>query len=323
MTRATKRSDAMALSGVRSEKGLVDRPVSGTYLVVPAGVQIEGDRLIWTHVLDPWSDAETRARIVNPGPKLLDEFIGLSHSGNDEVVRFAMKWGVLGICEHGLPHTHSQNVHDFLDKQSYCELRLLPSPDAFVRRGWEPLASWMYYSKQAQMMLRTAAWLHQGKVVEDCEAARSLGLPSLKERPFRERARAQMNRLKSEVNHWLLIGAVRPILCVDDKMTFRIELGTKADSWNNQDAKTLLPYSGEWQGTTLFGALGVQLMMAISRSEGLAFCSGCQRSYSPSRKINTARHNYCPSCRTAGIPSTIASRRYRKTLKAKASQQEP
>ena len=309
----------MALSGVRSEKGLVDRPISATYLVVPAGVEIEGDRLVWTHVLDPWSDAETRARINNPGPKLLDEFIDLSQAGNDNVVRFAERWGVLGICEHGLPRTHIRKVDDLVDIESYCRLRLLPSPDALVRRGWEPLASWVYYAEQARMMLTAASWLHQSKLVEDGDAARKLGLPRLQNWPFHDRLRAQMNCLKSQVCRWLLIGAVRPILSLDDKMTFRIELGAKADSWNYQDAKTLLPYSGEWEGTTLFGALGVQLMMAISRSEGLAFCSFCQRPYSPSRQIDPDRHNYCPSCRAAGIPSTIASRKYRKTLRDDAA----
>jgi hypothetical protein len=46
----------------------------------------------------------------------------------------------------------------------------------------------------------------------------------------------------------------------------------------------------------LFAHIGFQLALTISRIGGLAVCSFCGRSYSPKRKPNPNRENYCSIC---------------------------
>src|SRR5687768_9712967 len=72
----------------------------------PSVVNVEGESLVYS----------ARGLIVQPDPKHpfepLDSFIRLEGTESKEIAGFARKWGVLGICEHGLPSTH-QSPHFF------------------------------------------------------------------------------------------------------------------------------------------------------------------------------------------------------------------
>lgn len=307
--------DVFSLSGVRSEKGCIDRPVSATNLVVPSKVEVEGGQLIWTHHLDPWCDESPPAQLVAPHPKLLEQFICLSNGKSNDIAAFASKWGVLGICKHGLPRTHIRKMDEITDAELYCSPVVFESPDALVRRGYEPLDSWRHYACRAQMMLSAAGWLYQNDIVKDERVAKELCLPVGYGMKADQIVKLQTQCLKSEVNRWLLLGAVRPIFYWPYQDTGLIQLGATSNSWSDRDSKLLLRFSGDWQGTTLFGALAVQLMMAISRTEGLLFCSGCKQPYVPSRRMDTNRKHFCPSCRREGVPLRLNSQRYRQTAK--------
>jgi hypothetical protein len=55
---------------------------------------------------------------------------------------------------------------------------------------------------------------------------------------------------------------------------------------------TATGYEGLTQGAGLFGALGLQLLLVVTRSEGFALCRGCSLPFTP-----TSRHRtYCPDC---------------------------
>jgi hypothetical protein len=58
----------------------------------------------------------------------------------------------------------------------------------------------------------------------------------------------------------------------------------------------------------LIGALGLQLMQKISTTTGVANCSGCGRSFSPTRKPRAGNRTYCPSCRAEKVPQRDAAR---------------
>ena len=61
-------------------------------------------------------------------------------------------------------------------------------------------------------------------------------------------------------------------------------------NWSSKEAALILTGGG------VFGALGVQLLSAIT-SNTLAVCSGCRMPYlREGRKPQTGRRNYCPSC---------------------------
>jgi hypothetical protein len=55
----------------------------------------------------------------------------------------------------------------------------------------------------------------------------------------------------------------------------------------------------------LFGALVVQLALTISRTDGLALCSGCGLSYVPSRRPRDTKRRYCPEYRKRKVPGQV------------------
>jgi hypothetical protein len=96
--------------------------------------------------------------------------------------------------------------------------------------------------------------------------------------------------VEEAVNRWLRIGAVSLSLeWWEPRPTVRLDSG---------------PLSA------LFGALALQLLQAVARSDGLALCSACGRPYTPERRPDPNRRHYCPQCRNAA-PHRDAVRSWR------------
>ena len=260
------------LSGITGLSGKVDRPLKPGLLVVPKEIVIEGDILLWG----------LAGRPVQPPSDLLERFLALS-TPNDEVnsiLRFAQRFGVFGFCEHDLPACHNW----------------LPGGKAFgVKPCWPPkcerngvpyyyenLERWRSLARGAQALLNVAAAVHAGKTgrSEDWVAADpARGSPS---KPTEAR-----ERLVWRVGDWLKIG--------------RVEVGF------GHDFEIALQFGAPFG---LFGALAVRLMLAIARSEGLAVCSSCRRSFIPKRRPDQNRLSFCQECgRKAAV--RLAARRCR------------
>ena len=78
---------------------------------------------------------------------------------------------------------------------------------------------------------------------------------------------------------WLRIGDVRP-----------------RPLWRGEQPTLVLSSPG------LFGALAIQLLLAMQRSDGVATGSSCGRAYTPVRRPKQHQRRYCPECRDAGAP---------------------
>ena len=94
--------------------------------------------------------------------------------------------------------------------------------------------------------------------------------------------------LLSKANYWLRFTGVSPCL-----------------EWRRQQPALTLHVGG------LFGALAMQLTLAICGTDGLAICSGCGFGYIPNRRPKVNQKNYCQECREKGVPLRDASRAYR------------
>ena len=83
-----------------SLEGKFERPVTEPKIEVPFGLELDeaNDRL--TYMLG------TAGRI-RPGPGLLEEFVRLEGQPCQSFYKYARRRGVLGICKHDLPSTHS------------------------------------------------------------------------------------------------------------------------------------------------------------------------------------------------------------------------
>lgn len=256
------------------DNGIIDRPYQGRINKVPAVIDLDDGKdyvLTWR-----WGDTpeEDPDRPPSKSPTLLMEFTRLSDpkSGDEAILAFARKWGVLELCGHGLPCSHN-HLQEYFMPHNWC------SPTKYThgeRRYFEPVLRWKFFAEQARAMLSVAARLRQGE-------------PGRKEDwriifRWRPEETSPPNYLGREyeldkvmliymVNRWLSLGNVRPVL----------------KSEGDRDFITF--------DTNLFGKLAAQMMMAVSGTNGLGFCSACGMPYAPERQPKSNQRNYCQECR--------------------------
>lgn len=86
----TARSFALPVHGRQDEGfGLIHR-----YLI-PSKVHLDGDALCYGEF-----EASSARRVINPGIKLLTEFLSLANASAPEIERYAKRRGVLALCQH-------------------------------------------------------------------------------------------------------------------------------------------------------------------------------------------------------------------------------
>jgi len=297
----------------------------------PEDVRLDGDVLRWrAKQAEGGSGPELRlfGELVNP-TGMLDSFVRIR--GAAEALRFAKRYGVLGICEHELPSSHDVP----------CEPRGWPD------NCWEPLRTWFKYVEQARGLLVIASALHlenhqtvenwvsafgfgpyfeflresQKVVWENLEEMRAVGVDAARE-GLPEAAGAieakveDLGRVQSDSDELAkeLAGFVRIptesrefawfYLCRLVEVWLdngRVRTGL---SWMEQDAGPHLVLSG---GT--FGHLGLQLAAAVSRGQDIIVCDGCFLPYvRRNRKPQRDRRNFCEDCSRGPIPARLRQR---------------
>lgn len=93
------------------------RTLPARLLAVPLECWLEGEDLHWktpapTGEATRAGDAEALRRRVGvprfrkPTEGMFEGFLKLSDAPGEKILDFVRRWGPLGICEHGLPHTH-------------------------------------------------------------------------------------------------------------------------------------------------------------------------------------------------------------------------
>jgi predicted RNA-binding Zn-ribbon protein involved in translation (DUF1610 family) len=204
---------------------------------------------------------------------ILNEFVRIKDAKG--VGRFASRFGVLGLCAHGLPNSH--------DKQ--CGLMYV------AERSWnpvfyEPIDQWINFASCARAMLNVAAALHQGDTATESDWETIYrdadGRGDIHElvKLFRDRPTMAKGFLAGRVNSWMGIGDVAPLLHWGDPAStspqFRLTGGT-------------------------FGLLAVQLMVSVSKTNKVFSCDGCGEAYlRGGRRPTSGNRNYCTDCGKKG-----------------------
>jgi hypothetical protein len=301
MTKMSRQKSELFLELANLE-GNLDRPLSASRYAVPADIYLEEGRLVWKHCFNElklW-------RRVSLSPKMLAEFVQLAEDSDEQILRYAQRYGVMNICEqHGTPASHNYTCFS------------LPN------LGSEQVEAWRRYARVAKAILNIAARLWEGRLghMEDWRMIRRrdsggwLGFdkpwwkPDWKRHPeeywmknpneFRQAIADEQTILAQLVNMWLAIGDVHPII-----------------SWIKE--RPTLTLEGNPRGK-MFGALACQLMLAVSRTDGLAICSACGASYIPKRRPRQDQRRYCQDCGTAVAQRDAAAdyRERRKHLRTK------
>lgn len=223
-------------------------------LLVPRHIDLAGNSLYY------WDDIDYSRNKVD-ARRALDAFIRIKTP--DDILRFARRYGPLGLCKHGLPPMHRGSWYQ--DVITDGELSGViytgewnPAGGA-SERGWcrpcgnEPIEQWLVYSRLALSYLNFAASFKLNEV----EILTSIG------KLF----------LVDGINEWLGDAGIR------------LEL-----NWDSQEPILILTGGG------IFGALGVQMLMAVTKNT-LTVCSGCGKPYlRKARKPKRGERNFCRDC---------------------------
>src|ERR1035437_8026678 len=138
------------LSEMLNESGDIDRPVDGTSWGIPKRIEVRDGRLYW----DIYPQREIR-----PSAGMFEAFYNLADGPIERIRAFALKYGVLRICEHGLPCSHTAAASDPCYPLGWRDSR----PDGSLH-CWDPLETWTTLARQAQALTLVADRLLQAKV---------------------------------------------------------------------------------------------------------------------------------------------------------------
>ena len=222
-----------------------------------------------------------RQRAEHSGRGVLDEFVELAEGNDSKILKYARTWGVLELCQHGLPYLHGRPHEHFR----------VPPPRAFKSRqpiskcfplGTEKLEVWRFFSRQANALLRIAACLQQERLGDSADWALVL-----RDRVSpKANVESQRDCWADVVDSWMTLGDVRPHI---DQLNHRIT----------------------WAPTDLFGELAVQLALVGVRADGQVHCTNCGRAYAPRKQIVRGGVHYCPDRRCQKVAGALRAARYR------------
>ena len=266
------------LAGFCRETGQLERLLPIGELRVPNHVELEEEGLCW--------GMDARQPITRrPGPPILRDFVRLADGDGPQIRAYARRWGILGICEHGLPFCHAGN------EGGMPRCRPLRREDLGWRfDGWEPLERWWHFARQARAMLNLAANLHTDRPGQPEDWQVVVHHPKQPVPWWRPSVEAEWILLSSVVQEWIRIGDVRPVLARGPTQGRQVEFGSSAG------------------GARLFETLACQLLFTMTRVTGVAVCSACAAIYTPRRRPRPDQRRYCRSCRDGGVPQRDAQR---------------
>ena len=148
----------------------------------------------------------------SPGGKLFDEFLGLKEASSGVILHFAKKWGVLELCPHALPTTHTLRHSVSPSPLEKPCLRVSHGPSGDFR---ESTRHWRWYAVYFRAILNLAAELHIGRVGRDqdwkCILQGSSDL-RLKDGPDVVKNQARRLLLVDVLNRWITIAGLQPSL---------------------------------------------------------------------------------------------------------------
>ena len=240
------------------------RPLRPGVVIVPAGTYLDDAVIRWSYL-------EYGGKEKKPPPDLLNRFIRLADAKPEHICGFAQKWGVLGFCEHGLPHTHNSGLGhgDNCMPQGHGEGKTL-SENAWC---WDEVDQWRRLARRFGSTLKIAVQLENSRTVGDLEDWQRLGLGGV----YPPKPNDARYLLAQDTSSLVQLGAVTP------RMIY-------------QKGGWVLIHQAHGI-VNLFGILAFQAMLAISRTDGLATCSACGESYVVTgRRPNPKRRSYCPTC---------------------------
>jgi hypothetical protein len=288
---------------------------------------------------EPWGAGPTRT--ISANPRMFDDFLrlGQAHPPGrapewpDRVVAFARRWGVLGLCEHGLPASH-RSYHRLL--QTYLamadgrwldparhkalldsDLRVLEALEGSERHldleACEPLAcesllaGWVFAS-QARAVAAAATMLRDNRPCDDeIQAVRSLR-PAFRwsEPPLPPPIAAGGQRITIPGTDTTFVTPPKTQRTTFEAQRSFIALVVQewlefADLALSVEWQPIGPMKIRYSSGGLFSAVAVSLALSVSGAKGIWLCCHCGNPYSDRKRApQKGKLHYCSACKSAG-----------------------
>jgi transposase-like protein len=272
------------LAQMTDHRSKLGRLVPGTRITVPLWLELtpDGRELVWT---DGPLNTKVHVSHMQVERQMLNDFVRLWAQPVEALLKFARKWGILYLDQHGRP----------------CQMN-----GASPRR--EKIEAWKYWSRRAQAVLNIAANLKLGNL-GDLDDWRALGGTELRTGAFLQ----EMDRyapflmtmfpriaypFKTEGSHSIQLKYRRSVksekafLSLEATLWLKLArvgftVGVKDTGW------------GLWldYNDCLFAAMALQLALVLADVEALFTCSGCHRPYARTKKApKPDQANFCDEC---------------------------
>ena len=266
---------------------------------IPTRIELHDGYLVATDPPSEWKS-------VGPNRAgLLVGFARLADADDDQILDFARTWGLLELCGHNQPRTHTS--------RSTTQLGSAPTPvcGELLPAGGEPVEIWRTYASQAAAFLAIHSRLLHGNDTNEAmwEPLRPL-FPRFLDLPDDTRPEG-LRQVHDFAGRSGRIGNIR--ITIPPLNEARPAIAYAVRRWMTMGA---VGVQFEWTasigtltfgGQSLFGALATLVAVTLSGAEGPILCSHCRLPYNPTRKPRGPRH-FCQTCRDDGQPQKYAKR---------------
>jgi len=254
---------------------------------------------------DHWKDDDDWSDEISP---CLLEFTHLDTEKPEGILKFAQRWGLMGICRHGKPAGHHPN----------CRPRQKDKLSEGVRVLWEPLEDWRRLARQVRTILevmsdmtlkneRTGKSQDWKTIVECSRPAWAAGIGD--QSPMRAPDLCGPNEdwhliiQTGEESHLMALGQ-----CIENWLLYG-DVHLRAYPQSERSSGLLRQMQTV---TDVTGVLALQMANAATSRVGIYRCDDpkCRRPYEPTfRRPRAGESHYCPTCAN-GIHGRAANRKW-------------
>jgi hypothetical protein len=294
--------DSTGFANLVDEDGNVRRLLGGQWLTPGKAIRLRDD-----HLEVDWRQAVKTYVPVSATAEILAGFVQLSsvaRSPATAVCRYARKAGLLDLCQHLLPFGH--DPWPLPISMAATNATCVPRINCKSLAGREPISAWLYWSRQAAALRRVVERLRHA-----VPARQGDWLVLAEEAPWVafEDADPVVRQYASD---WI---AAIPGFSVETQRNIAADAVT---TWLHLSGTGI---AMRWsKGTpevhveegTLFGAIGLGLLLDATGATRLALCPGCGSRPAP-RPARGRSPVYCERCLAKNLPQERAQERYRST----------
>jgi hypothetical protein len=240
--------------------GSLERELPLGAWLVPPGLDLQDGWLIYER--RPIRMKE-QAVIAGIKQNFLFDFSELAEADDARILKYARKFGVLGLCQHEKPLGHITR----------WPIEGLCTPVGGPVEYKERTEKWRFFSRGFRAVLRISAALHEGKPGDNEDWQNALSLPRAA-----IRSSNPWEHIAGIINLLMSWSAVHPY-------------------WSaNSDGTMKIVFISSVHESALFTTLLTELLFAITKTRGVLVCSDCGRLFLPKQPARTGVRRFCGSC---------------------------